>query len=83
MRPEFRVTIRGGDMQAMTKLAGASFKAAGVPTDAQGQHISDEIWVVVNERDADQARERVEQNLPPDGNYVIERVERVPRTRPS
>lgn len=75
MQSEFRVIIRGGDMQAMKKLAADSFKAAGVPTDSQGKQISDEIWVVLDASDADRARERVEQTLPPDGNYVIERVE--------
>ena len=54
----------------------ASLKAAGLPSGVQGP-ISDQIWVMVPADDAEAACERVMQNLPADGDYVIERVDRV------
>lgn len=62
-------------MRAMEALA-ASLKAAGFPVGAQGPR-SDQIWVMVPADDAEAACERVMQNLPGDGDYVIERVDRV------
>ena len=75
MRPEFAVILGSADMRAMEALA-ASLKAAGFPAGAQGPS-SDQIWVMVPADDAEAACERVMQNLPADGDYVIERVDRV------
>ena len=82
MADEFRVIVRGGDMDAMAALAGANMKAAGVPMSADGTQLSDEIWVVLTANDPEQARERVITQLPVEGgpSYQIERVDRIERT---
>lgn len=77
MRQEFEVVVRGGDERATTALALEHLKVAGPDinplTDEQS---SDVLSVLVTADSEAGARERVQKALPPDGDYVVEQVNR-------
>jgi hypothetical protein len=55
----------------------AGFGPAGPPRNQSGEIIIQWVCAFVRATDADAARGQVEEKLPPDGNYVIERVNRL------
>jgi hypothetical protein len=77
VRREFRVVVRRGDVRAIEALAAAHIKAAAPISEATGEQISGEVIAVVGAFDEGAARRRVLENLPSDGDYVIELVEPV------
>jgi hypothetical protein len=73
MSPEFKVVIRGGDLRAVDALANFNLQVAGAPYREQtGEPISDELQAFIRANSADTARQRVEEKLPPDGDYDIQ-----------
>jgi hypothetical protein len=67
--PEFRVTLRDGDT-AYEALKTVNLKHSNL------RQLGDEIQVMVTASDPDHARDRIERVLP-EGDYTIDRVERV------
>jgi hypothetical protein len=75
--PLFAVEVLGGDERAREALMDAGLGPAGPPRNQSGEIIIPWVCGFVRANDAEAARERVEENLPPDGDYVIERVHRL------
>ena len=73
MSPEFKVVIRGVDLRAADALANFNLQVAGAPYREQsGEQTSDELQAFIRANSADTARQRVEEKLPPDGDYDIQ-----------